>query len=322
MIVVALGIAALLAFNIGANNTAAEMSPAYGAGVRTKRQALFLIALFVVLGAIFSGQHVIKTLGRGIVPEATLQGNIWLVILILGVTTLAIFAANRFAVPIATTHAAVCAVAAVGAFYGNLQTANFFRVVVWWLVTPGVALILSFFTGRYVYPRVLSWLTGRPSEETVRKWLGVFVTLSGCFVAYSAGSNNAANSVGILVGYGVVEPVEAAALAGVMMAVGAIAMGGRVLDTVGKGITELCAVRAVFVELTASAIILTASHSGIPVSLTEITTMSLLGLGCAQQGVRFTAKLGNVRRIAAFWVASPLLSFSLSFLALHMLPIR
>lgn len=322
MIILALGIAAFLAFNIGANNTAAEMSPAYGAGVRTKRQALLLIAVFVVLGAIFSGQHVIKTIGKGLVPEATLQGNIWLAVVVLGITTLAVFVANRSAVPIATTHAAVCAVAAVGVFHGNLQTANFARVIVWWLVTPGVALILSFLAGRYVYPRVLSWLTGRPSEEAVRKWLGVFVTLSGCYVAYSAGSNNAANSAGILVGYGMLEPLQAAGLAGVMMAVGAVVMGGGVLDTVGKGITELCAVRAVFVELTAATIILAASHSGIPVSLTEITTMSVVGLGCAQQGVRFTAKLGNVRRLAAFWVASPLLSFSACLLTLYMLPVR
>ncbi len=40
-----------LAVNIGANNSAAEMGPAYGAGARSRKQALLLIAIFCTAGS-------------------------------------------------------------------------------------------------------------------------------------------------------------------------------------------------------------------------------------------------------------------------------
>jgi phosphate/sulfate permease len=47
-------IAIFLAMNVGANNAAAEMEAAYRTGVRTKKEAVALIAIFVILGAIIS----------------------------------------------------------------------------------------------------------------------------------------------------------------------------------------------------------------------------------------------------------------------------
>jgi phosphate/sulfate permease len=72
---IAIALSTLLALNIGANNSAASMATAYGAGVRSKREAVILIAVFALMGAFLAGARVIKTLSGGLVPESVLSSH-------------------------------------------------------------------------------------------------------------------------------------------------------------------------------------------------------------------------------------------------------
>ena len=76
LIPLAIILSTFLALNIGANNSAAAMATAYGAGVRTKREAVILIAIFAVFGALLAGAPVVETLGKGIVPGDVLTFRI------------------------------------------------------------------------------------------------------------------------------------------------------------------------------------------------------------------------------------------------------
>lgn len=60
---IAIVLSTFLALNIGANNSAASMATAYGAGARSKREALILIAVFALIGSLVAGAPVIKTMG-------------------------------------------------------------------------------------------------------------------------------------------------------------------------------------------------------------------------------------------------------------------
>ena len=82
ILISAIVLAAFLALNIGANNSAASMATAYGAGVRTKKQAVIIIAVFALLGALIAGAPVVKTLGNGLVPSEVLSSHIGLVLII------------------------------------------------------------------------------------------------------------------------------------------------------------------------------------------------------------------------------------------------
>src|SRR5919197_2550167 len=62
-----------LAMNVGGNNSAAEMGPAFGAGVRSQQEAIALIAVFSMLGALIAGAHVVHTVGSGIMPSVILE---------------------------------------------------------------------------------------------------------------------------------------------------------------------------------------------------------------------------------------------------------
>jgi len=144
--------------------------------------------------------------------------------------------------------------------------------------------------------------------------LSITITISGCYVAFSAGSNNAANAVGAIVGAGVINQFKGAVLAGFGMGLGAILFGGRILDAVGKGITDIGVVRAISIETTGATIIYIATLMGIPVSLNETITSGIIATSCARAGFRKTAKNEHVLRILFFWFVAPFLAIALSYI--------
>ncbi len=312
--ILAFAVAAFMGINIGGNNAAAAMGAAYGAKVRTKYQAVLLIGVFSLLGAVLGGGEVIKTLGSGILPGGTIliEGAIVAV----GASAIAVFLANILRVPVSTSQAAVGSVVGIGFFYGasklNLPLLGY--IVSWWVVTPILAWLLAYILGKYFYADILVWLADHSdSEASIKKFLNVLLTISGCYVAYSAGANNAANAVGPFVGAGAIPLFSGSVFAGLAIGFGALIMGGRVLDTVGKEITELCIVRATFVEFTSAIIVHIASILGVPVSLGEIVAAGVIGIGCANSGMHIV-KGEVVKKIMIAWVVSPILAGILAYL--------
>ncbi|MCH8029245.1 MAG: anion permease [Candidatus Dadabacteria bacterium] len=313
IIVAAIALSSFLAINIGGNNSAASMGPAYGAGARTKRESIALIAIFTLLGALIAGVPVITTMGNGIVPNGVMSSELGLVLIVLVIAAIFITWANLLTIPVATTHAIVCAIAGLGLYSNALNSSKFIEIVIWWLLTPIITFAISFLIGKFFYFKLLKFLTDKYSEAGIFRIFTVFLTISGAYVAFSAGSNNAANSIGPLVGMGLLNPSVGAVLAGVGMSIGAIFIGGRLIETVGKEIGEICIIRAVTVELIGGTLIFLASVKGIPVSLGEIITSGIIGFSCAIQGFSFTFKNRHVVRISLFWLVVPFAAIGLSY---------
>ncbi len=313
LLILIIVLSGFLALNIGANNSAASMATSYGAGVRSKRQAVWLIAIFAVLGAIIAGAPVVETIGKGIVPAETLSSDIGfiLIILLLGIGFIAW--ANVARTPIATTHAIVCAIVGIGLYTQTLDYDSFFRVLKWWIVAPIVAWIINFVVAKFFYFKIVHYLASNFPEKKVNKILTVLITISGTFIAFSGGANNSANAIGPIVSLGIIDSFPGAILAGIAMGVGAILLGGRVLETLGKKITEICIIRAISVEFTAAIIILLASIYGIPVSIAEIVTAGVVGFSCAQHGFGETARNSHVVKIGFFWFVVPIIAVGVSY---------
>lgn len=314
----AIAVALFMGLNIGGNNTAAAMGAAYGAKVRTKLQAVILIAIFAILGAIFSGHEVIKTLGSGILPSGTIL--IKGAIIAVGASAATVFLANIIRMPISTSQVAVGSVIGLGFFYGasKLNTPLLGNIVIWWVITPVTAWLLSYIMGKYLYTDILIWIANHSeSENSIRKSLNVLLTISGCYVAFSAGANHAGIIIGPFVGTGEIPLTYGADFAGIAIGLGAFLMGGRVLDTVGKEICELCAIRAFFVEFTSAVIVHCASIFGIPVSIGEIVASGVIGIGCASNGIQ-TMKNNTVKKIMIAWVISPIVATMLTFILIKL----
>jgi PiT family inorganic phosphate transporter len=141
----------------------------------------------------------------------------------------------------------------------------------------------------------------------------VLQILTACAVCFAHGSNDVANAIGPLaavvsVAHGAAVG-ETAVLAPWMLAVGGIGIviglatwGYRVMETVGKKITELTPSRGFAAVLAASTTIVLASRLGIPVSTTHIMVGAVLGVGLAR-GIA-ALDLRVVRNIVVSWVVT------------------
>jgi len=95
-------------------------------------------------------------------------------------------------------------------------------------------------------------------------------------------------------------PVWILALGGLGIVIGLATWGWRVIETIGKKITELTPSRGFAAEFGAATTILVASRLGLPVSTTHTLVGSVLGVGLAR-GID-ALNLNTIRDIVISWV--------------------
>lgn len=142
----------------------------------------------------------------------------------------------------------------------------------------------------------------------------IFVALqivTACCMAFAHGANDVANAIGPLSAVitvaksgiaGLQErmPGWILALGGIGIVIGLATWGWRVIETIGKKITELTPSRGFAAEFGAATTVLLASKLGLPVSTTHTLVGSVLGVGMARGfGTLNTAM---IRDIVVSWV--------------------
>jgi PiT family inorganic phosphate transporter len=100
------------------------------------------------------------------------------------------------------------------------------------------------------------------------------------------------------------------AIGGIGIVIGLATWGYRVMETIGKKITELTPSRGFAAELAAATTIVVASRLGIPISTTHTLVGAVLGVGLAR-GIG-ALDLRVVGKILASWVATLPLAAGLS----------
>jgi sulfate permease len=309
---VAMAIALIFSMNIGASGAAAAMGVAYGSGAITrKRIALAIVAVGVFLGAYLGGGEVVKTLGSGIIPGNLM--TVQLVIIILLSATITLFGANMLGIPLSTSEVTVGSVVGVGIAYQALFVNNIITIVAFWIGIPVIAFLIAWAMGyliRFLERRDPRW-KGIGSGKW-KKILMFLVILAGFIEAFSAGMNNVANSVGPLVGAGLISANTGVLWGGLFVALGAILLGGRVLETNGKKITNMSLLQGISISTTGGILVIVSSLFGIPVPLTQVTTTAILGIGTADHGFSLWQK-GIITKILRVWIVSPVLALVISF---------
>jgi sulfate permease len=307
--VIALVIALFFAMNIGASGTAAAMGAAYGGGaVKNKLFAVTLVAIAALAGAVIGGGEVVKTIGNGLIHTSITAE---LSIIILASACLTLFYANLVGIPLSTSEVTVGAVVGVGVAYQAVAVTKILLIIAIWIALPFVAFVIAFLLAKLT-PHLDRWLqkTGKP--VLVRRVLVVFLVSAGCYEAFSAGMNNVANAVGPLVAADILSTTTGIWIGGVFVGLGAILLGGKVLETNGKKITKLSLINGSFVSLTSGTLVIIASLFGIPVPLTQATTMAIFGVGIADHGKKLWDN-NVVKRIVKVWIISPLSSLVVSY---------
>jgi PiT family inorganic phosphate transporter len=137
--------------------------------------------------------------------------------------------------------------------------------------------------------------------------------LSACFVAFAHGANDVANAIGPmsaalqtlksgLVTTQAAIPTWALAIGGLGIVAGLATWGWRVMETIGKRITELTPTRGFCAEFGAATTIVFASRLGLPISTTHTLVGAVLGVGLAR-GLG-ALNLNTVRDIVVSWIVT------------------
>jgi sulfate permease len=307
---VAMGVALLFAMNIGASGAAATMGAAYGSGaIKQKKTALYLVAVGVFMGAILGSGEVVKTIGEGIIPSNILTVEIVVVILVSATATL--FLANLMGIPLSTSEVTVGAIVGVGIAFQSLFVNKLLVIVSFWILVPFAAFILSYIIGKLILKMERRWPELKGGSKW-GSWLGALMIFTGFVEAFAAGMNNVANVAGPLIGAGIMTASSGIWLGGLFVALGAIFLGGRVLETNGKKITRLSLLQGNAVSSTGGTLVIVASIFGIPVPITQVTTSAILGIGTAENGFRLWQK-SVISQIIKVWLVSPVSSLVISY---------
>ena len=148
--------------------------------------------------------------------------------------------------------------------------------------------------------------------DGVERIFAVLMVITACAMAFAHGSNDVANAIGPLAA--VVSIVQTGGeitaesslpwwillLGGLGIVAGLMMLGYRVIETIGKNITELTPSRGFAATLAAATTVVLASGTGIPISTTHALVGAVLGVGLAR-GIS-SVNAGVVGRIITSWI--------------------
>jgi inorganic phosphate transporter, PiT family len=272
--------------------------------VLSPRKAVLMAAALNIIGASVTGTAVASTIGTGIVKPGSIGLHVVAaaLITIIAWTTVA----WRLGLPTSKTHEMVAGLTGAGFAAGGLAALEW----VGWekvLIGLGLATILGFIFG-IVSMTIIYWAFNRVNLYSIRKSFGRLQILSSAFMAFSHGSNDGQKFMGIfalaLVLGGVIPtfsvPLWVILLCGVVMGLGTILGGWRIIKTMGFGLTRLEPVNGFAAETSAGLAIILSSTAGIPISTTHTINTAIMGVGATR---RFSAvRWGVTRRIVFTWL--------------------
>lgn len=152
------------------------------------------------------------------------------------------------------------------------------------------------------------------SEYTiVEKIFGYLQIFSAALMAFAHGANDVANAIGPLaaaldiLNTGVISaqstiPSWVLALGGAGIVIGLATWGWRVIETIGRKITELTPTRGFSAEFGAAATIMIATRLGMPISTTHTLVGAVIGVGLAR-GIG-ALNLATTRDILVSWIVT------------------
>ena len=300
-----------MAYSLGANDAATPTDCAVGAGVLSIKRAVALFAVFSTLGALTHGYMVIKTIGKGIVPEVDVIGCL--------TTTLAaclwVTFCSRRGLDISITYSVVGSVLGYGLLKYGAKGTNLgvlTKIFLSWAASPLCSLLVAYF----IYRVTAKVLRPYAYDKRVKRLVALLLVGSLCFSAYSFGANDVANATGVYLSVaeklGRVPSSSAmfmlALLGSLGIALGGLTLGPKVIDTVAYRITRLDIVMGFAAELSNALVVFLFTvlpyslfGYGLPISTSVASNGSIIGVGIAAHGLRSINKR-TVSKLVSAWI--------------------
>ncbi len=251
---------------------------------------------------VLQGHNVMKTVGEDLVSL-----RIEIISISLIISSLAIVLSNWKKVPVSSHQAIVSSLVGSGLAFGvSVDVNTLLRIVESWIISP----IGAFFLSIFVY-RILRFGISRIPPLTAERYIRYLLLLSGSVIAYNTGANELATALGSVVYFGLLTPLQAAFMGSILLWLGAFFLSGRVVETIGKGITALDPFSGFAAQFGAGLSVLLFTTIGMPVSTTYCVIGAILGVGMLKSTK--TAKSPFLKRIFLSWVITPLTALVLGY---------
>ncbi|MDP7162020.1 MAG: anion permease [Phycisphaerae bacterium] len=187
-------------------------------------------------------------------------------------------------------------------------------------VSPGQALALSVGIGLAVGIFAIAVIVRRTRDryyplrqryQAVERWFGRLQVMTACYMAFAHGANDVANAIGpvaaavnIFAGGTIVAtarvPDWLLILGGLGIMIGLATYGYKIIDAVGRKITDITPTRGFSAEFATATTVLVCSRMGWPISTTFVLVGAVMGVGVARGFAAIDMKV--IKRIFVSWV--------------------
>jgi len=305
----------LMAITLGGNDAAEPTDAAVGAGVISIKKAVIFFAVFAAIGAMTQGFMVMKTIGKGIVPEISIAGAFASVA---AAVIWVNFIASKMGLDVSVTHSIIGAVLGYGLVSQGMEMINqkvLYMVILSWVSSPFAALFLAYILYKLIV-FLIKTLKIDVYNERFEKFLSYSLIFALAFSAYAFGTNDIANATGVYVTIaqklGQMPDYNAmlvlAAFGSIGIAIGGYFIGPKVISTMAFKITRLDLLTGLAAELSNALVVYLFTTLpyifigfGLPISTSLATAGSLIGVGIAAGGKENVDK-DTALRLASFWV--------------------
>ncbi len=277
-------IAYVFDFINGFHDAANSIATIVATGVLTPRQAVIWAAFFNLIAFLFFNLMVAKTIGNGLIDERVIDTELIFAALIGAISWNLL--TWYFGLPSSSSHALIGGLAGAAIVRGGLSTlklSGFIKVGIGIVITPLVGLLLSL-----LFTYGLTRLLRHKNEHALKRLFKGMQLTSSALLSITHGSNDAQKTMGIIalllfsnawlegafyIPFWVVMSCQ------LVISLGTLVGGWRVVHTMGTKITTLNTLRGCTAETSAAAIIFAATEFGVPVSTTQTVTGSIAGVG-------------------------------------------
>ena len=293
-------------FTNGFHDTANSIATSVSTRALSPRAAVLSSAVLNFLGA-FASFAVAATIAKGIVDQAVVTPDVILAGLVGAITWNLV--TWYLGLPSSSSHALI------GGILGSAVAAAGLDVVKWdglkdkvlipSLIAPFLGIALA--AGLMIS---IVWIIQRRSPGTVNRVFRRLQLVSGGFVAFTHGTNDAQKTMGIimlaLIATGHLSadadrpPTWVIFSAALAMALGTYAGGWRIIKTLGTRIAKLDPPQGFAAQTACASILFGTAHFGFPVSTTHTISGSVMGAGASR---RLSAvRWGVAGNIVLAWV--------------------
>jgi PiT family inorganic phosphate transporter len=293
-------------FTNGFHDTANAIATSVSTRALTPRTAVLIAAILNFAGA-FVSLKVAATVATGIVNPDAVTLSVVLAGLVGAITWNLV--TWFLGLPSSSSHALI------GGIAGAAIAAAGWDVIKWqgvWdkVVIPGLLSPALGFLIALTLMLVIVWAIRKRSPSRVNRVFRRAQIVSGSFVAFTHGTNDAQKTMGIIAlaliasGHMNAEEFEipfwVVASAATAMALGTYAGGWRIIKTMGTRIVKIDPPQGFAAQSACAGILWTTAHFGFPVSTTQTITGSVMGAGASR---RFSAvRWGIAGNIAVAWI--------------------